>query len=65
MAWTRWSAPPAATIERMLRHLGLRVERLGETRRIGRVMSLAFRMSVAENLEVVGPAPTIDVSRAA
>jgi acyl homoserine lactone synthase len=55
----------SAPIERMLRHLGLRVERLGEARRIGHVMSLAFRMSVAENLEVVGPAPTIDVSRAA
>lgn len=55
----------SAPIERMLRHLGLQVERLGEARRIGRVMSLAFRMPVAENLAVVGPAPALEVSRAA
>jgi acyl homoserine lactone synthase len=55
----------SAPIERMLRHLGLQVERLGEARRIGRVMSLAFRMPVADNLAVVGPAPTLEVSRAA
>lgn len=55
----------SAPIERMLRHLGLHVERLGEARRIGRVMSLAFRMPVAENLEVVGPAPMLPMSHAA
>ncbi len=55
----------SAPVERMLRHLGLHVERLGATQRIGRVMSLAFRMPVAENLEVVGPAPVLTVSHAA
>ena len=55
----------SAPIERMLRHLGLRIERLGAARRIGRVMSLAFHMPVAENLAVVGPAPAVDVARAA
>lgn len=54
----------SAPIERMLRHLGLEVERLGRPQRIGTVMSLAFRMQVAANLAVVGPAPT-PVPRAA
>lgn len=55
----------SAPVERMLRHMGLHVERLGEARRIGKVMSLAFRMPVMENLRVVGAAPTADVARAA
>jgi acyl homoserine lactone synthase len=54
----------SAPIERMLRHLGLQVERLGRPRRIGTVMSLAFRLPVAENVAAVGPAPTT-VPRAA
>lgn len=55
----------SAPIERMLRHLGLQLERLGAPRRIGCVQSLAFRMSVADNLQVVGTAPLADVARAA
>jgi acyl homoserine lactone synthase len=55
----------SAPVERMLRHLGLRVQRLGESRRIGKVMSLAFSMPVKDNLQVVGPERTIEVSRAA
>ena len=34
----------SAPLERMLRHLGFKVERLGRPRRIGNVMSLAFRL---------------------
>jgi acyl homoserine lactone synthase len=34
----------SAPIERMLRRLGFTVERLGQPRRIGQVMSLAFRL---------------------
>jgi acyl homoserine lactone synthase len=50
----------SAPIERMLRHLGLRIERLGHAQRIGEVMSLAFRMPVAENVAVVGDtSPTV------
>lgn len=52
-------------VERMLRHLGLRVERLGLARKIGRVMSLAFRMPVEENLLKVGTSPLVAVARAA
>ncbi len=52
-------------VERMLRHMGLRVERLGLTRRIGKVMSLAFRMPVEENLQTVGASPFVAVVRAA
>ena len=52
-------------VERMLRHLGLRVERLGLARKIGRVMSLAFRMPVEENLLTVGTSPFVAVARAA
>jgi acyl homoserine lactone synthase len=52
-------------IERMLRHMGLQVERLGAAQRIGKVMSLAFRMPVMENLRAVGPAPATSVPRAA
>lgn len=55
----------SAPVERMLRHLGLRVERMGVARRIGRVMSLAFRMPVEENLLAVGRAPAVEVARAA
>ena len=49
----------------MLRHLGLRVERLGMSRKIGNVMSLAFRMPVEENLLTVGASPFVAVARAA
>lgn len=55
----------SAPIERMLRHLGLHVERLGEARKIGNVMSLAFRMPVAANLRTVGPIPESAVAHAA
>lgn len=55
----------SAPFERMMRHMGLHVERLGAPRRIGKVMSLAFRMPVAENLRVVGPAPAVHVAHAA
>jgi acyl homoserine lactone synthase len=55
----------SAPVERMLRHLGLRVERMGVARRIGKVMSLAFRMPVEENLLAVGRAPAVEVARAA
>ena len=55
----------SAPVERMLRHLGLRVERLGLARKIGKVMSLAFRMPVEENLLTVGPYPSVAVARAA
>ncbi len=55
----------SAPVERMLRHLGLKVERLGATHRIGNVMSLAFRMPVADNLRVVGPPPIANVAHAA
>lgn len=56
----------SAPVERLLRHLGLIVERLGPPQRIGEVMSLAFRMPVAENLRVVGDGPVeAGVQRAA
>lgn len=55
----------SAPIERMLRHMGLQVERLGAARRIGKVMSLAFRMPVAENLRTVGSTLAQAVARAA
>lgn len=59
----------SAPIERMLRHLGLHVERLGTPRRIGRVLSLAFRMPVGDNLPVAGRiggnASSLDIARAA
>lgn len=55
----------SAPIERMLRHMGLRVERLGVARKIGKVMSLAFRMPVDENLQTVGQTPSATVARAA
>ncbi len=52
-------------VERMLRHLGLRVERLGLAKRIGHVMSLAFRMPVEENLLTIGTSPFVAIARAA
>lgn len=55
----------SAPFERMLRHMGLQVERLGQARRIGNVMSLAFQMPVAENLRIVGPTPAMRVAHAA
>jgi len=56
----------SAPVERMLRHMGLAVERLGAARRIGKVMSLAFRIPVdAHNLEVAGAKDRYDLSRAA
>ncbi len=55
----------SASFERMMRHMGLQVERLGAARRIGKAMSLAFRMPVAENLRIVGPAPAVHVAHAA
>jgi acyl homoserine lactone synthase len=55
----------SAPIERMLRHMGLQVERLGKARRIGKVMSLAFRMPVDENLQIVGPSSAVAVACAA
>ncbi|MES2671082.1 MAG: acyl-homoserine-lactone synthase [Pseudomonadota bacterium] len=55
----------SAPFERMMRHMGLQVERLGAARRIGNVMSLAFSMPVAENLRVVGPSTAVHVAHAA
>lgn len=55
----------SAPVERMLRHMGLQVDRLGLARKIGKVMSLAFRMPVDENLRTVGPTPSVAVARAA
>lgn len=55
----------SAPFERMMRHMGLQVERLGAARRIGNVMSLAFSMPVAENLRVVGPSTAVRVAHAA
>ncbi len=55
----------SAPFERMMRHMGLQVERLGAARRIGNVMSLAFSMPVAENLRVVGPSTALHVAHAA
>lgn len=55
----------SAPFERMMRHMGLQVERLGAARRIGNVTSLAFSMPVAENLRVVGPSTAVHVAHAA
>jgi acyl homoserine lactone synthase len=41
----------SAAIERMLRGLGFTVERLGRPRRIGNVMSLAFRLRLDESTQ--------------
>lgn len=60
----------SAPVERMLKRMGLAVERLGDARRIGRTMSLAFRIPVnAQNLDVanamITAVPEIVFSRAA
>jgi acyl homoserine lactone synthase len=53
------------SMERLLRHHALQMERLGAVRRIGKVMSLAFRIPVAENLRVVDAVPTNSIAHAA
>jgi acyl homoserine lactone synthase len=53
------------SMERLLRHMGLRIERLGTARRIGNAMSLAFQAHVACNLRVVAPTHAIEGARAA
>ena len=55
----------SAPFERMMRHMGLQVERLGAAHRIGNVKSLAFSMPVAENLRAVGPSVAVQVAHAA
>jgi acyl homoserine lactone synthase len=60
----------SAPFERLLRHMGLRVNRLGRARRIGKVMSLAFELPLdGANLLAVSrlpvPAAAAAVSRAA
>jgi acyl homoserine lactone synthase len=55
----------SAPFERMMRHLGLKVLRLGKPKRIGEVMSLAFSMPVEDNLDLFGLRHAIEVSRAA
>ncbi len=60
----------SAPVERMLKRMGLEVERLGKSRRIGQVMSLAFRIPVdAHNLNVADATfaamPQIHLHRAA
>lgn len=60
----------SAPVERMLRRMGLEVERLGKPQRIGQVMSLAFRIPIdAHNLTVAqqhrAQSLEHDVSRAA
>jgi acyl homoserine lactone synthase len=41
----------SAAVERMLWRLGFTVERLGRARRIGKVMSLAFRLRLDESTQ--------------
>jgi acyl homoserine lactone synthase len=60
----------SAPVERMLKRMGLEVERLGRVQRIGQVMSLAFRIPIHPgNLSVAydhrNVAPRIDLSSAA
>lgn len=55
----------SAAFERLMLHMGVKVERLGRPRRIGSVMSLAFRLPVDANLAVVGPEPRPEVAQAA
>ncbi|WP_052107966.1 acyl-homoserine-lactone synthase [Aerolutibacter daejeonensis] len=56
----------SAAFARMLMQLGLQVDVLGTPRRIGRVMSLAFRLPLhARNLAAVGARPAIRQARAA
>jgi acyl homoserine lactone synthase len=57
-------------VERMLKRMGLEVERLGQPQRIGQVMSLAFRIPIhARNVDVaesrLAGTRHIDLSRAA
>lgn len=42
------------SIERLLLHMGLQIERLGTVRRIGNAKSLAFHVRVSENLRALG-----------
>ncbi len=45
----------SAPVERMLKRMGLQVERLGKPQRIGQVMSLVFQIPVnAYKLDVAG-----------
>ena len=55
----------SAPVERLLRHLGLEVERLGPPQRIGEAMSLAFRMPVASNLAALGATGDADADAVA
>lgn len=56
----------SAAFARMLVQLGLQVDVLGNPRRIGRVMSLAFRLPLHEcNLRAVGTHPALRPARAA
>lgn len=58
----------SAAFERMLRGLGLRMQRLGRPRRLGEVMSLAFELPLdAENLRCVAAhlPRALETSRAA
>lgn len=56
----------SAAFARMLQQLGLQVELLGQPRRIGRVMSLAFRLPLhARNLSAVGVQRFTSQARAA
>lgn len=57
----------SAAIERMAISLGFKMERLGRPRRIGDVMSLAFRLPVDEEtlLAVCGHSPDVMLDRAA
>jgi acyl homoserine lactone synthase len=53
-------------VERMLRHLDLRIERLGKPRKIGQVMSLAFRIPIDQhNLKTAVAISGLDLPRAA
>lgn len=45
------------SMERLLRHMGLQIERLGPVRRIGNAMSLAFQAHVRCNLRNIDPQP--------
>jgi acyl homoserine lactone synthase len=57
----------SAAVERMLRQLGFKVERLGRPRRIGSVMSVAFRLPLDEETQVAvcGAAVDLPVEKAA
>lgn len=52
------------SMERLLRHMGLQIERLGPARRIGNAMSLAFEAHVACNLSTI-ELQSVDVMYAA